>query len=66
MGHVAHCNGPFVVIEHYFDTSNVESSKVPTARRYDNCEEVTIIAYFRAVGCQCDMKSFTAINCLCL
>jgi hypothetical protein len=46
MGHDACCNCSFVVIERYFDTSDMKSSKVPTVRRNDNWEHVVVIAYF--------------------
>jgi hypothetical protein len=46
MGHVARCSGSYVLIEHYFDTSDFKSSTVPTARRNDNLEHAPLIAYF--------------------
>lgn len=46
MGHVARCSGPYVQIEHHFDTSDFKSSTVPRARRNDNWEHVPLVAYF--------------------
>jgi hypothetical protein len=48
-GHVARCSGSFVVIEHYFATSDFKSSKIPTVRRNDDWEHV-VISYFLSCG----------------
>jgi len=50
MGHVARCIGSFVMIEHYFDTSNFKSSKIPTVMRNDGWEHVVVISYFLSCG----------------
>jgi hypothetical protein len=64
--HAAYWTGSFVVIERYFQQSLFVSSKVLTVRRNDNWEQVVVIAYPWAVGCQFYKKSFTVIKSLCL